>query len=81
MAMVTSFRSGGATGIALSKVFGVLGLIISLAELFVSSALSMALKCARHMSTELLMSVTRLPSWSLQKEAAVFQPSHIRLIF
>ena len=42
------FRSGGATTVALSKVFGLLGLIISFAGLFLSSQLSVALKCARH---------------------------------
>ena len=35
--MATSSRSGGATGVALTKVFGLFGLNISLAELFVSS--------------------------------------------
>ena len=40
----------------------------------------MALKCARHRSSELLLSVTRLPSWSLRKEVPVLEPSDIRLI-
>ena len=39
MAMASSSRSGGATGVVLSEVFGVLGLMISLGELFVSSPL------------------------------------------
>ena len=56
MAMATSARSGGATGVVLSKVFGLLGLIISFAGLFVSSPLSVALNCARHKFSELLMS-------------------------
>ena len=69
--MSTSSRSGGATGVALAKVFGLLGLILSLLELFVSSPLSIALKCARQRSSKLLMSFNRLPSWSLQKEAGL----------
>ena len=54
MAMATSFRSGGTTGVVLSEVFGLLGLIIAIAGLFVSSPLSVALKCDRHNSSELL---------------------------
>ena len=52
MAMANSSRTAGATGLVLSNVFGLLGLITSFAELFVSSTLSMALKCARHRSSE-----------------------------
>ena len=46
MAMATSSRSGSATGVVFSEVFGMLGLIISLVELFVSAPLIMALKCS-----------------------------------
>ena len=80
--MAISSRSGGATEVVLSKVFGQLDLIISFAGLFVSSLLSVALKCARHSSSELLMSVTILPKdQSLQKEALDLKPSDKRLIF
>ena len=46
--MATSSRPDGATGVVLPKMFGLLALIISFAEVFVSSPLSVALKCARH---------------------------------
>ena len=54
--------TNGATEVALSEVFGLLGLIIPFEGLLVTSPLSVALKCARHRSSELLMSVNRLPS-------------------
>ena len=55
--------------------------MMSLTEYFVSTPLSMELKLVRRRNSELLMSITRLQSWSLQKEAPVLKPSDIRLIF
>ena len=78
--MATTSRSGGATGVAVSKIFDLrpYHFIYRIVRVIV---VKYGIEMRIHRSRELLWSVTMLPSWPLQKEAPVLKSSDTRLIF